>query len=192
MAAQGVFAVKCVLNSIFCKNRSYNRKKFVPMIDFNRVFLYLVKNGSILYCFFETKHNDKVVLSTEYGYLCTMITKEQVEKFLEGFSLKVKIFGIRFRDDRQKNQNSLVELGITPNQRMEVIMNLSCYDYSEGPIVDALNNQGEMWVFGKDVRGNEIYIKITLGKPNSHTICISFHKAEYPISYPLKNKHNGQ
>ncbi len=33
---------------------------------------------------------------------------------------------------------------------MEVIMNLSCYDdYSEGPIVDALNNQGEMWVFGK-------------------------------------------
>ncbi len=32
------------------------------------------------------------------------ITKEQVEKFLEDFSLKVKIFGIRFRDDRQKNQ----------------------------------------------------------------------------------------
>lgn len=60
-----------------------------------------------------------------------MITKEQVEKFLENFSLKVKIFGIRFRDDRQKNQNSLVELDITPNQRMEVIMNLSCYDYSE-------------------------------------------------------------
>lgn len=121
-----------------------------------------------------------------------MITKEQVEKFLEDFSLKVKIFGIRFRDDRQKNLNSLVDLGITPNQRMEVIMNLSCYDYSEGPIVDALNNQGEMWVFGKDVRGNEIYIKITLGKPNSHTICISFHKAEHPMSYPLKNDHNGQ
>ena len=121
-----------------------------------------------------------------------MITKEQAEKFLEDFSLKVKIFGIRFRDDGQKNQNSLVELGITPNQRMEVIMNLSCYDYSEGPIVDALNNQGEIWVFDKDVRGNEIYIKITLGKPNSHTICISFHKAEHPMSYPLKNKHNGQ
>ena len=73
-----------------------------------------------------------------------MITKEQVEKFLEDFSLKVKIFGIRFRDDRQKNQNSLVDLGITPNQRMEVIMNLNCYDYSEGPIVDALNNQGDV------------------------------------------------
>lgn len=54
-----------------------------------------------------------------------MVTKEQVEKFLEDFCLKVQIFGIRFRDDRQKNQNSLLELGITPNQRMEVIMNLA-------------------------------------------------------------------
>lgn len=69
-----------------------------------------------------------------------MITKEQVEKFLEDFSLKVKIFGIRFRDDRSKNQNSLLELGITPSQRLEIIMQLDCYDYSEGPIVDVLNN----------------------------------------------------
>ena len=72
---------------------------------------------------------------------------------------------------------------------MKVIINLSCYDYSEGPIVDALNNQGEMWVFGKDVRRNEVDIKITLGKPNVHTICISLHKAEHPMSYPL-NPHS--
>ena len=115
-----------------------------------------------------------------------MVTKKEVEKFLEDFSLKVKIFGIRFRDDRGKNQNALLELGITPNERLNVIMQLDCYDYSEGPIIDALNNQGEMWVFGKDVRGNEVYIKITLGKLNAHTICISFHKAEYPMSYPFK------
>lgn len=121
-----------------------------------------------------------------------MITKEQVEKFLEDFSLKVKIFGIRFRDDRSKNQNSLLELGITPSQRLEIIMQLDCYDYSEGPIVDVLNNHGEMWVFGKDVRGNEVYIKITLSKPNAHTICISFHKAEHPMSYPLKDDAHGE
>jgi hypothetical protein len=36
-----------------------------------------------------------------------MITKEQVKKFLEDFSLKIKIFGIRFRDDRKKNQDIL-------------------------------------------------------------------------------------
>lgn len=121
-----------------------------------------------------------------------MITKEDVEKFLADFSVKIKIFGIRFRDDRAKNQNSLFELGITPNERLNVIMQLNCYDYSEGPIVDMLNNQGEMWVFGKDVKGNEVYIKITMGKPNAHTICISFHKAEHPMSYPLRNREDGK
>lgn len=116
-----------------------------------------------------------------------MITKEEVEKFLEEFSLKVRVFGIRFRDDRQKNQNSLLELEITPKERENIIMQLNCFDYSEGPITDALNNQGEMWVFGKDVKGNEVYIKITMGRPNSHTICISFHKAEHPMNYPFKD-----
>lgn len=120
-----------------------------------------------------------------------MIAKEQIEKFLEEFSLKVKIFGIRFRDDREKNRNAILELGITPKERMNVIMQLNCYDYSEGPVVDALNNQGEMWVFGKDVRGNEIYIKITLGDAESHTICISFHKSGHPMHYPLKNDKDG-
>lgn len=54
------------------------------------------------------KCNFKVVYITKYRYLCNMITKEEVEKFLEEFSLKVKIFGIRFRDDRGKNQHSLI------------------------------------------------------------------------------------
>lgn len=117
-----------------------------------------------------------------------MITKDDVERFLSDFSMKVKIFDIRFRDDRAKNPNSLLELGITPMERKNVIMDLKYYDYSEGPIVDALNKQGEMWVFGKDVKGNEVYIKISMGLPNAHTICISFHKAEHPMSYPLKNK----
>ena len=67
-------------------------------------------------------------------------------------------------------------------------MSLKWNDYSEGPITDELNHHGEMWVFGKDVKGSEIYIKITMGRPDSHTICISFHKAEYPMSYPLKDK----
>ena len=34
--------------------------------------------------------------------------------------------------------------------------------------------------------GAETYIKITMGKPNLKTICISFHQAEHPMDYPLK------
>ncbi len=116
-----------------------------------------------------------------------MVTKEEVEKFLDNFYLKVKIFGIRFRDDREKNRNAIFDLEISPRLRETVVMSLEWKDYSEGPIIDELNNHGEMWVFGKDVKGAEVYIKITMGAPNTNTVCISFHKAEYPMSYPLKN-----
>lgn len=40
-----------------------------------------------------------------------MITKKDVEKFLENFYVKVKIFGIQFRDDRKKNRDSLFFIG---------------------------------------------------------------------------------
>ena len=116
-----------------------------------------------------------------------MATKEQVEEFLKRLKEKIKVFDIIFRDDRGKNLQALAALEIAPTYRKQVVMNIEPEDYSEGPIVDTLNKMGEMWVFGKDVKGHEVYIKITLGFPNCSTICISFHLAEYPINYPFKN-----
>ena len=109
-----------------------------------------------------------------------MATKEEVELFLSKFIQKVKGFGIVFRDDRGKNMQTLLELEITPKYREDVIMNLDSEDYVEGPIEDTLNKKGEMWVFGKEVSGRDIYIK------NSSAICISFHIAEYRITYKFK------
>ena len=116
-----------------------------------------------------------------------MITKEEVRKFLEQFNAKVKVFGIIFRDDRQKNKEALQQLDITPMQRELIVKSLQIQDYVEGPVIDVLNQQGEMWVFGKDVKGREVYIKITLGYQNGQTICISFHIAEHPMQYPFKS-----
>jgi hypothetical protein len=45
-----------------------------------------------------------------------------------------------------------------------------------------------MWVFGKDVKGREIYIKVIISGTTSQTICISFHFAEHPLVYPFKEK----
>ena len=116
-----------------------------------------------------------------------MATKQQVEDFLKRLKEKITVFDIIFRDDRGKNLQTLATLEITPTYRKQVILNIEAEDYSEGPIVDTLNKMGEMWVFGKDVKGHEVYIKITLGFPNSSTICISFHIAEHPMTYPFKN-----
>jgi hypothetical protein len=117
-----------------------------------------------------------------------MITKEQVESFLREFKTKMNIFGLLYRDDRDKNKKALEELEIVPSFRRIVIENLKAEDYLKGPVVDELNRLGEMWAFGKDVKGREIYIKIMIVGTTSQTICISFHLAEYPLEYPFKNQ----
>lgn len=112
-------------------------------------------------------------------------TKEDVQRFLNQMKEKIKVFGIMYRDDRGKNAQALINLEITPKYRDSVIINLEVEDYSEGPVIDTLYRCGEMWVFGKDVKGQEVYIKITLGKGSS-ALCISFHIAERPMNYPFK------
>ena len=112
-------------------------------------------------------------------------TKEDVQRFLNQMKEKIKVFGIIYRDDRGKNVQTLSDLEITPKYRDSVLINLEVEDYSEGPVIDTLYRCGEMWVFGKDVKGQEVYIKITLGKGSS-ALCISFHIAERPMNYPFK------
>ena len=116
------------------------------------------------------------------------MTIEEVGTFLHLFVEKTKVFDILFRDDRGKNQRTLEELEITPAYRKIVIENLLPEDYVSGPIIDTLYKVNEMWVFGKDVKGREIYIKISMGLSHSQTICISFHLADHPLIYPFKKE----
>ena len=114
------------------------------------------------------------------------MTIDEVKAFLDLFNIKAQVFGIQFRNDREKNKETLRLLEISPLQREVIVKNLQAQDYVEGPIIDVLNKEGEMWVFGKDVKEREVYIKITLGYENGQTICISFHIAEHPMTYPFK------
>ena len=113
-------------------------------------------------------------------------TKDDVKSFLEQFHAKMKVFGIIYRDDRGKNQKTLEELEIVPSFRKIVIENLKVEDYVEGPLIDTLNHLGEMWVFGKDIKNREVYIKIMISNVGGQTICISFHLPESKMTYPFK------
>lgn len=117
-----------------------------------------------------------------------MVTRENVQGFLDQFQAKLKIFGIIYRDDRGKNQKALEELEIVPSYRKIIIESLIVEDYVEGPVVDTLNRLGEFWVFGKDVKGREVYIKIMMSEYIPQTICISFHLAEHPLKYPFEKE----
>ena len=116
------------------------------------------------------------------------ITKKEVQQFLNQFHEKMKVFGILYRDDREKNEKTFEALEIVPSYRTVIIEKLEVEDYVQGPLMDELNRLGEMWVFGKDVKGREVYIKIMFGGVGLQTICISFHLAEHPLTYPFKGK----
>lgn len=102
-------------------------------------------------------------------------TIQEIEKFLNSLHQKIEVFDIFFMDDREKNMKALSDLGIIRGMRKEVIKSLTIEDYSEDPIKNILNSWGDLWVFGKDIKGQEVYIKISYGLPNRSAICISFH-----------------
>jgi len=115
-----------------------------------------------------------------------MIKKEDVEKFLKDFKVKLNIFQIVYRDDRGKNSQALLDLEISPSQRTEIIKSIEPENYSEGPLDEKLYDGSHMWVFGKKVKGNEVYIKISMGSKDLPVICISFHIAQHKMKYPFK------
>lgn len=116
-----------------------------------------------------------------------MASKHDVSTFLNDFKAKMKIFDVLFRDDRGINAQTLADLEIRPIDRKKVLENLVLEDYSEGPLEDTLYKSSDMWVFGKEVKNKEIYIKISIGYKGTSVICISFHIAEHTINYPFKN-----
>ena len=114
-----------------------------------------------------------------------MVTKDEVEKLLEELRVKEAsgVLSFLILDDRSKNAQSLHNLNIAPDQRKEIIRKLKTEDFYR--VEDGLYMEKYiMWSFGKSVQSIEVYIKISLTERN--VICISFHEAEFPITYPFK------
>jgi hypothetical protein len=117
-----------------------------------------------------------------------MPLKNQVLQFLQDFVIKMDFWGLQIRTDRTNNKNSqtLLALEFSHAHVRQILKELTLEDYSEGPTQDKLYNLSPMWVFGKTIKGREVYIKIQLGCPESMTICISFHFSAHKMPYPFK------
>ena len=114
------------------------------------------------------------------------MTEYDVELFLKDFKVNMQLMDIVFLNDRAKNTKTLAILEIPVTKQKQIIEELEIKDYSEGSIEDTNFVGSPLWVFGKIIKGYELYIKISMGLPNRNTLCISFHMAEFPINYPLK------
>jgi len=119
-----------------------------------------------------------------------MATQRQVARFLEAFKRSMAAVGWLWVLNRERNRDGLIAIGITKEQRNEVIRSLSYEDYCEGPLPDE-SQPGDVWVFGKYVEGTEVYIKFKLAKTEAPK-CLSFHPAEHTLRYPLRKKKEGR
>lgn len=116
-----------------------------------------------------------------------MATKQEVELFLIELKDKIKYFEIVFRP-RDKNLQALADLDITPIKRLECIMNLKAEDYYAGPKKDTYDpTRPDYYEFGVKIKGVEVYVKINKGLTNKPVDCMSFHPAEFSMTYPLKH-----
>ncbi len=115
-----------------------------------------------------------------------MTKKRELKSFLQEFKTKMGIWDIVFLDDRPKNSQALADLELMPRERIRILEKLEIDDYCQGPLEETQFGGSEMWVFGRRLRGKELYIKITLGVAETSVLCISFHIAEYPMEYQFK------
>jgi hypothetical protein len=117
-----------------------------------------------------------------------MAGKQQVELFLKDLLDKIRYMDIAFRP-RDKNLDALAELDITAVKRVEYLMSLKVEDYYSGPNKDTYDpGKPDYYEFGIQIKGKEVYVKISPGIPGKRVDCMSFHVAGFPMNYPLKNE----
>ena len=114
-----------------------------------------------------------------------MATKDEIEQFLSDFKQKLEFWGLYIRLDRKKNAETLAELELNFLKVKAILNELKINNYAQGPEEDILYKNQDMWIFGKNIKGKEVYIKITLGQLSDKVICISFHFSEHPMQYPF-------
>jgi len=91
---------------------------------------------------------------------------------------------------RRNKFKTPLSLGLTVENCRQEILKLEVADYSCGPERD-YDREGDIWVFGKEINGIEVYIKLKIfavfrndGNREEHLKCISFHEAETTLRYP--------
>jgi hypothetical protein len=117
-------------------------------------------------------------------------SKQTIVEFLSAFRAAME-FGSFHLKRREKNLQGLADLGLTVDTMKEILAALAVENYAAGPEPDDTDETKEVWKFGYDLGGKEIYIKLRLapgpGKKDVMAATVwSFHKAEHKLKYPYR------
>ena len=116
-------------------------------------------------------------------------SREEVREFLTTFKLAIEYERCAFLG-RPRTDQDLINLNLTRWQALEAICALTPDNYSAGPWPDDTDETKEVWIFGYDHEGTEVYVKLRLN-PTQHNemprgVIWSFHEAAHPMRYPFR------
>lgn len=111
---------------------------------------------------------------------------DKVQQFLSDFQSLSKANGVKFWE-RPENDSMMNLLELNRAEVTQRLLNLTKYDYLEGPL--SQENFSDAWCFGQTIKGNEVYIKLTIvaKKKRRMAVCISFHEPTKPLKYHYKH-----
>ncbi len=88
--------------------------------------------------------------------------------------------------ERRKCLRTLTELEMSIDDVERVVSSLQPSNYIKGPESDHdAEKGGDIYIFGADTGGIELYIKLKCDEQRG-CVCISFHRAEWPLIYPYR------
>ncbi|MDP6542555.1 MAG: hypothetical protein QGH60_01105 [Phycisphaerae bacterium] len=119
-----------------------------------------------------------------------MASRTEVVEFLNLFKGCVTLGALHVKG-REVNTQALIDLGMTSNERKETLLALEPENYVCGPAPDDTDENKEVWVFGKEAHGTEVYIKLRVVEDPrkqgaDRAMVWSFHPAEHSMKYPLR------
>lgn len=80
---------------------------------------------------------------------------------------------------------TLLDLDYDASDVVEHLKELTVREYSETLVDKDDLNPPLLFVFGKNIKGKQVYIKLKVkGDQTGHVLCVSFHYAEEKMSFP--------
>ena len=138
----------------------------------------------------------KIHMSSERSVVKDFLAQMNSVLSNDSFNIDRDFFFQRIResdepDDEYTNENTMLELGYDTSDVIEELKTLGLDDYSESIVDNVANGFEVFFVFGKKIRGRDIYIKVRMKHrrktQDEYVFCISFHFARHPITiYPYR------
>ena len=79
---------------------------------------------------------------------------------------------------------TLLDLGYDAEDVVDRLKELNVEEYSETKIDADDTNPPTLFVFGKDINGKLVYVKLKIREQHRQVVCVSFHYAKEKMSFP--------